>query len=128
MPTCVNISFMLLQGVLALKSFATALRFTDEPGISLTGFLMLFKAEHTGYRRRRRRRKKRKELCVLGKYIASFPLYIVLYKGYKVHLGDVCYLDSELNELWQREHWCALESPDGSSDSEQCKTLGKDLK
>lgn len=45
-PTCVNISFMLLQGVLALESFAAALCFTDEPGISFTGFLVLFKAVH----------------------------------------------------------------------------------
>lgn len=37
----------------------------------------------------------------------------------------LCYLDSEMNVLWQREHWCTLESPEGSSDSEQCKTLGR---
>lgn len=43
-PTCVNISFMLFQSILALESFATALRFTDEPGISFTRFLVLFKA------------------------------------------------------------------------------------
>lgn len=47
MPTCVNISFMLLQSVLAFESFAAALCFTDEPGVSFTGFLMLFKAAHT---------------------------------------------------------------------------------
>lgn len=44
MRTCVNVSFMLLQSVLALKSFAAALCFTDEPGVSFTSFLMLFKA------------------------------------------------------------------------------------
>lgn len=55
-------------------------------------------------------------------------LYIVLDMGYKFPMGSVCNLDSELNVLWQREHWCALESPDGSSDSEQCKTLQKDRK
>lgn len=46
-PTCVNISFMLLQSVFALKSFAAALGFTYKPGISFTGFLMLFKTAHT---------------------------------------------------------------------------------
>lgn len=35
---------MLLQGVLALESFTTALCFTDEPGVSFTGLLMLLKA------------------------------------------------------------------------------------
>ena len=122
MPTCVNISFMLLQSVLALESFATALCFTDEPGVSFTGFLMLLKAAHTGYRRRRRRTGKNSlKLCVLGNkwHVSMFPLH---------NMGNVCYLDSELNVLWQREHWCALESPDGSGDSVQCKTLGKDSK
>lgn len=43
-PTCVNVSFVLLQGVLALESLAAALRFTDEPGVSFAGFLVLLKA------------------------------------------------------------------------------------
>lgn len=55
MPTCVNVSFMLLQSVLALESFAAALCFTDEPGVSFAGFLMLFKAVNKGCRRRGRK-------------------------------------------------------------------------
>lgn len=47
-PTCVNVSFVLLQGVLALESLAAALCFTDEPGVSFAGFLVLFKAAHRG--------------------------------------------------------------------------------
>lgn len=55
MPTCVNVSFMLLQSVLALESFAAALSFTDEPGVSFAGFLMLFKAVNKGCGRRGRK-------------------------------------------------------------------------
>lgn len=54
-PTCVNVSFVLLQGVLALESLAAALRFTDEPGVSFAGFLVLLKAARGGERRRRGR-------------------------------------------------------------------------
>lgn len=43
-PTCVNVSFMLFQGILALESFPTALCFTNEPGVSLTRLLVLLKA------------------------------------------------------------------------------------
>lgn len=43
-PTCVDVSFMLFQGVLALEPFPAALRFTDEPGVSFTCFLVLLKA------------------------------------------------------------------------------------
>lgn len=57
-PTCVNISFVLLQSVLALKSFATAFCFTDKPGVSFTGLLMLLKTVHAGYGRRRRNRRR----------------------------------------------------------------------
>lgn len=35
---------MLFQGILALEPFPTALCFTDEPGVSFTGFLVLLKA------------------------------------------------------------------------------------
>lgn len=46
--TCVNVSFVLLQSVLALESFATALCFTDEPGVSFAGLLVLLEAvQHT---------------------------------------------------------------------------------
>lgn len=41
--TCVNVAFMLLESVLALESFSAALCFTYEPGVSFTGFFMLFK-------------------------------------------------------------------------------------
>lgn len=47
-PTCVDVSFMLFQGVLALERFPAALRFTDEPGVSFTCFLVLLKAAQNG--------------------------------------------------------------------------------
>lgn len=53
-----NVSFVLLQGVLALESLAAALRFTDEPGVSFAGFLVLLKAA------RGVKKKKRKQLYV----------------------------------------------------------------
>lgn len=114
-----NISFMFLQGVLALESFATTFCFTDEPGISFTGFFVLFKAGRTT-------QKKRKELHLIGRLRETNGMYLCAL--YSIWVRNVCNLDSELKVLWQREHWCALESPEGSSDSEQCKTLGKDGK
>lgn len=41
---CVDVSFVLLQGVLALEPLAAALRLADEPGVSFAGFLVLLKA------------------------------------------------------------------------------------
>lgn len=40
-----NISFVLLQGILTLEPFAAAFRLANEPGISFTGFLVLLKAK-----------------------------------------------------------------------------------
>lgn len=55
-PTRVDVSFMLFQGVLALEPFPTALCFTDEPGVSFTGFLVLLKAAQIRKKTPRERR------------------------------------------------------------------------
>lgn len=47
---------MLFQGVLALEPFPTALCFTDEPGVSFTGFLVLLKAAQIRKKTPRERR------------------------------------------------------------------------
>lgn len=47
-----DVSFVLLQRVLALESFPAALRFADEPGVSFAGLLVLLEAERKMQRKR----------------------------------------------------------------------------
>lgn len=47
-----DVSFVLLQRVLALEPFPAALRFADEPGVSFAGFLVLLEAERKTQRKR----------------------------------------------------------------------------
>lgn len=47
-----DVSFVLLQGVLALEPLAAAFRLANEPSISFAGFLVLLKAEEKKSRQR----------------------------------------------------------------------------
>lgn len=101
-----DISFVLLQGILTLEPLAAAFRLANEPGISFTGFLVLLKAKEDNF------------------FVFNVNLK-VLHVATGWPNGEIftTHLDSELKVLWQKVHWCTLDSPEGSGDSEQCRTL-----
>lgn len=49
-----DVSFVLLQGVLALEPLAAAVGLADEPGVSFAGLLVLLKAEEEEKRQEER--------------------------------------------------------------------------
>lgn len=77
-PTCVDVSFMLFQGVLALEPFPAALHFTDEPGVSFTRFLVLLKAAQTREKSPRERTRRYGHVM--------WPSCVCLYEFWMMHV------------------------------------------